>query len=234
MFYQPFSGNNENHTYMIYGRELNVSNEEIHNLTIAYDGEIRFVDDNLALLFKYLNESGMLENTIIIITADHGESLGEHFIFDHNALYWNILHVPLIIRNPKNKPKVISQEASLVDLFPTILDTLGIKDNSPRRGKNLFFNRISGFQFAEYEIVFSLKKEKWKVIANKDDFSGELFNVKFDPDETTDLKNESKKIYEELVNSYKGIKVINESGININTSISNEILESLRKLGYIR
>jgi arylsulfatase A-like enzyme len=71
----------------------------------AYDGGIRSLDDHLALLVEDLERRGILNNTIIVVTSDHGEEFGEHGVFTHgNTLYERSLHVPLLIRAPMRAP----------------------------------------------------------------------------------------------------------------------------------
>jgi arylsulfatase len=236
MFDEPFIEKEENYTYRICGNQLNISNQEIHKLKIAYDGEIRFVDDNLKILFDYLNKTKILGNSIIIITADHGESLGEHNIFDHNDIYYGIIHVPLIIRYPNSLPTIINSPVSLVDIFPTVLDVLNITYNHDIRGKNLFKNLDNdNVQFAEKEIgmsIYTLIKNEYKLMIRG---SNEimLFNIKTDPEEKVNLKISNEKIFEEL--KFKLMNILNSS-LEIEKSEINEtekkIKERLRELGY--
>ena len=71
---------------------------EIEEEINAYDGALAYLDQQLGILFNKLEEKGVLDRTIIIITADHGEEFGEHRVFDHgNSLYFPSVHVPLLI-----------------------------------------------------------------------------------------------------------------------------------------
>jgi len=100
-------------------------------LTDRYVGAIRYVDEQLGRLFGALKEKGLWDDTLIIVTSDHGESLTEHGIyFDHHGLYDVTTHVPLILRHPSvfSKPKRVSGLVQHTDLVPTILDILGIDD----------------------------------------------------------------------------------------------------------
>ena len=249
-FYEPFVGGIEYHNYTLYGEEINTSNEMIHNLSIAYDGNIRFLDDNLRILFEYLNNSELLNNTLVIITADHGESLGEHFIFDHNNLYFGIIHVPLILKYPNLKSRIINKPVSLVDILPTILDTLHIEFNSTIRGKSLFLNRSDEeLQFAEYIDYYTIIVDRWKLMRGhcEKDYcpyertSGDyekLFNIKIDPKETNDLKTNNSYIYEKMRNKLD--KLLNTSlslsEIKSNISIipNEETKKALKELGYVK
>src|SRR5690606_27537973 len=107
-------------------------------LSDRYDDSIRFVDDQLKLLFDGLKEDGFLDNTIIIITSDHGESFLEHGRIGHQeSLYKELLMVPLIISGPGIKAQRIPDAVNLVDLFPTVLDLLGLPPSRQPEGHSL-------------------------------------------------------------------------------------------------
>ena len=92
-----------------------------------YDGEVAYVDAALGKLFAFLKERKLEENTVTVLTADHGESLGEHGEATHGYFAYNAtLHVPLILSGPGLKPGRAGQEVSHIDIFPTICDLLKI------------------------------------------------------------------------------------------------------------
>ncbi len=104
-----------------------------------YDGAITFVDQEIGNLIEALRQWGILENTLIIVTADHGESLTEHGIyFAHNGLYQVTLHVPLIFKYAGlPNGKVVTGFVQHTDVAPTILDILGIGNGPDHDGKSL-------------------------------------------------------------------------------------------------
>ena len=107
--------------------------EEKDYIRALYDGGVQVADKYLALLFEKLKELKLFDNTVIIITSDHGEEFWEHFDLGGThgySLYNEMLHVPLIIYAPhlNVKKKLIISNVSLIDLFPTILDIAGIRD----------------------------------------------------------------------------------------------------------
>ena len=90
----------------------------------AYDGGIRYVDDQIQNLMNALKKRGMLDNTVVMITSDHGEAFGEHNLILHkNALYREVIHVPLVVWNPKAVPagRHVSHPVSLVDIPRTLI-----------------------------------------------------------------------------------------------------------------
>ncbi len=109
-----------------------VTEKEFSDLLVSqYDGEIREIDYIIRELFEELDILGLSENTMIIFTSDHGEEFGEHGSYSHSGmLYDTLLRVPLIMRLPKVLPegKVIEDQVSHVDLVPTVLELLGIRD----------------------------------------------------------------------------------------------------------
>ncbi len=109
-----------------------------------YDGQIRQLDDYMGLLIEKMKQWGILDNTLIIITSDHGEELFEHGFIGHastslNAkLYDEIIHIPLIIWWPeKIKHRVVSELVQQIDIMPTILDMLGLMPSKGLQGYSL-------------------------------------------------------------------------------------------------
>jgi arylsulfatase A-like enzyme len=93
----------------------------------AYDEEVMFLDAELGRLFEGLAARGLGQETLVVVTADHGEELFEHGGFEHgHTLYEELLRVPLLLAGPGVAPGRIAAPVSLVDLTPTILDALGL------------------------------------------------------------------------------------------------------------
>lgn len=108
-------------------REL--SAEELDSLIATYDGAIRYLDDQLSLLWDELERSGLTENTVICVVADHGEEFMEHGKLGHgHGLYENLLAVPFLLHVPGRDAERVSQRVSLADLFPTLLSAAGIQE----------------------------------------------------------------------------------------------------------
>ncbi|MDB5351305.1 MAG: betC 1 [Planctomycetota bacterium] len=103
----------------------------------AYDDQIGYVDDQIGRLIDGLEARGVLKNTVVIVTSDHGEHLGEHHIYGHGrSLYRQELHVPLLIVAPgAPQGRVVADPASLRDLPATIADLAGL--GAPFPGSSL-------------------------------------------------------------------------------------------------
>ncbi|MFH1789239.1 MAG: sulfatase [Candidatus Altiarchaeota archaeon] len=104
-----------------------------------YDGEIAYVDHLLGQFIGELVRYGLLNNTLIIVTSDHGEEFLEHGHFDHvRTLYDELVRVPLIVWAPTlPEGRRVSKQVMLVDVMPTVLDLLGIKYSGDVRGLSL-------------------------------------------------------------------------------------------------
>ncbi len=106
----------------------------------GYDDGIAYLDDQLGRLFAALDSRGLLENTLIVITSDHGELHGEHNIYGHGAhLYRPGVNVPLLVVGPGRVPHAatVAQPVSLRDLPATIVELLGFAGPSPFPGRSL-------------------------------------------------------------------------------------------------
>jgi len=102
-----------------------LTDDERSVLLKQYDGEIRFMDNQIERLFFEMRRLGLYDSTWIIVTADHGESFGEHRLLEHGrALYEDLIRVPLIMKYPKDNAKkgVIKRRVSILSIMPTILE----------------------------------------------------------------------------------------------------------------
>lgn len=133
---------------LIDGRRVTGKNSPVHSgmsprdlehLIALYDGEIAWVDSQIARLVARLEELGQLENTLVVVTSDHGEEFFEHGEKGHrNGLHTESLHVPLIMRWPAGLPEgvKVSQSTGLVDIAPTLSALCGL-DAIPASGVDL-------------------------------------------------------------------------------------------------
>jgi arylsulfatase A-like enzyme len=106
----------------------------------SYDNCLAYLDERLGELFDELRRLRVLDQTLVIVTADHGEGLGEHELFNHGeSLYRTEIHVPLLIVAPANNrlTGVVEETVSLRDIPATIVDSIGRGTNSPFPGRSL-------------------------------------------------------------------------------------------------
>ena len=183
----------------------------------AYDSCVAYLDDQLGALFDELQGRAILDRTLVIITSDHGEGLGEHGLFMHGeSLYRTEIRVPLLILLPTHRPSgsLVRETVSLRDLPATIVDQIGLGKGSPFPGRSLarlWADLPTGAPPVETEVVLSelaspnpsdpnqgrspvyrgplisLALGDLVYIRNEGDGSEELFNQREDPDELSNL-----------------------------------------------
>ena len=107
--------------------DVSMTQKDFEGLRALYDGEIAYVDEQLGALLDFLDSVGGLDNTVIIITSDHGENIGHHDLMDHQyCVYDSLARVPLLIHHPDHFPSGDDPiHVQHTDLFPTILDLTG-------------------------------------------------------------------------------------------------------------
>jgi len=179
----------------------------------AYDNCLAYLDGQLGELFEELQRRGELDRTLVIVTADHGEGLGEHDLFDHGeSLYGTEISVPLLIVAPaRNRSRgVVSETVSLRNLPATIVELVGLEANSSFPGPSLanLWRKSStgpdsvtidgviseltgpnpshpnqGRSPAKRGPLFSLAEGDFVYIRNEGDGAEELFNERDDPGE---------------------------------------------------
>lgn len=169
-----------------------------------YDGAIAYMDACIQRLFTQLDTLGILDNTIVVINSDHGETLYDHECwFDHHGLYDCTLKVPLIIRYPKKLPRGLRVPGynQHKDLVPTLLELAGIKPNIAFDGRSLttlIKRRKPSFEPTHYLTECTwMRKHGWRtpewklIVALEPDFhfkpEVELYNLIADPDENKNL-----------------------------------------------
>lgn len=132
--------------------EVDVSELEWDLLKRRYDGELRYLDDLLGLFFSYLDEQELFDESLIIVTSDHGEHFGEHGRAYHQfSLFEELINVPLIVKWPGQCAGEVSDMlTSLVDLAPTVIEATDTDIPECMQGKPLKNVTDREFVFSEY------------------------------------------------------------------------------------
>ena len=109
--------------------QVEVSEDEMALLSDLYDAELGALDAELGTLLDGLDAAGILDDTVVVITSDHGEHLGEHGLMDHKfSLHRTLTRVPLLVRYPDRFDcgRVVEQPVRLEDVMPTVLELAGV------------------------------------------------------------------------------------------------------------
>ena len=197
-----------------------------------YDGAIAYMDACIQRIFTQLETLGILDDTIVVLNGDHGETLYDHDCwFDHHGLYDVCLKVPLIIRYPKKMPagQRVAGYNQHIDLVPTLLDLAGIKSEEKFDGKTLMpmvKGKKSSFSSSQYLTECTwMRKHGWRtpewklIVALEPDFhfkpEVELYNLIEDPDENRNLAKKLPKVVAHLREQMDAhiAKRIKESGL---------------------
>jgi len=173
---------------------LTLSEEDIPAITALYDGEVRAQDEEIEGYVKKLEDLNLLDDTIVVITSDHGEEMGERGAVGHascslaGTLYEEVIRVPLIIRYPKALPqgKVVEKQVSSIDIMPTLFDIMGLEMPKETEGHSLIpiikgeqvdikeeaylETRPCGWQIlkGDERKVYAIRTPEWKFIYNSD------------------------------------------------------------------
>jgi arylsulfatase A-like enzyme len=198
--------------YVLGKREL--TPDQIRAIEAVYDASLRDLDDATGALVEDLRSRGILDDTVVIVVADHGEMLGEHRMYEHRYAMWDpLLHVPLIIRYPKSFPQGarVAQRMTTADLFSTIVELAGLPkvegvESTSLVGRTAFepvvvSQMLDPFSFRMASLLETYPdvapdpfvrtycvgyQQDWKLIYASDDQHG-LFDLARDPHELANL-----------------------------------------------
>ena len=199
----------------IYGRD---EEQAIGSLRLRYDENIKYADYEFGQFLDMLKKNGNYDNSIIILTADHGECFEKGYVGHGGPLsYQPLIHIPLIIHVPQQvNGKRIECNAEQADIAPTIIDLLGLRDpgwfdgesltkaifndymsDKPKYSMNLE-NNVPGQAGALQTRTVAVIKNQYKYIYYIDKDFGELFNLSLDPNEKYNLVQRESKIADKL------------------------------------
>lgn len=217
-------------------------NNDYNYYVSQYDGEICYFDEHFGRLIDFLKQIHVYDNSLIIFTADHGESMGEHdCYFSHgHGLTNDLIHVPLIIRYKDMAQGRRKGYVQHLDIVPTILKLANIKERLPYRGKDLFVEQPGP------AIIFSeLKKQNFSLISGRLKLliygnRAFLFDIQKDFFEKKTLANHI--LYQNRLyymasrikeNRNKDLLGLDTAASEEKPELKEEEKEKLRSLGYI-
>jgi arylsulfatase A-like enzyme len=186
--------------------------DEVRNTVIpAYMGLIKQVDDHLGRLFRFLEESGRSKDTMVVLTSDHGDFLGDHWLGEKELFYEQAARIPLIVVDPQGKAGAVSDElVEAIDLVPTFLEALGVESPMhilegrsllPRVreggaiGRDAVFSELDYATYTARDILkrpvdgcraVMVRTARLKYV-HYDGFAPQLFDLESDPQELRDL-----------------------------------------------
>jgi arylsulfatase A-like enzyme len=236
-----------------------ITEEDIRHFIALYDGGIRYTDDHIGSFLTYLRESGLYDESLIIITSDHGEEFMEHGAFSHWQLYYRPnLHVPLITHIPGYAGKEIRIDnlVESIDLLPTILDIAGLPSHKRAQGNSLLplvkqkstslpaflqkvFSRpeeVETVSFAEnhtHTPDWAIIQDDYQMISLNNFFEVELFNLKNDPLAQKDIARGHGSLIEQLLLRYNDLYSTKPTYTESSFELDEQSRRQLEALGYI-
>ena len=221
-----------------------------------YDAEIRTVDEQFQVLLDGLEARGLTERSLIVFTADHGESLGDHnYYFEHGLFSYDACsRVPWFLRYPGSTPRRIDATVGLIDLVPTVLDLLELPRKGMLHGQSLravmerdgdaapFVFTEAGYRKQSQQVV---RTGRWKLIWVRDPkdlrlMTGseyELYDVVADPLETRNVAAENPDVVERLSERLrqwlKAAVAIQALDANPAVELDPQTRQYLEELGYL-
>jgi arylsulfatase A-like enzyme/Flp pilus assembly protein TadD len=204
----------------------------------AYDGEIAFADAQVARLFDWLRTSGQAGRTIVAVTGDHGEGLGDHGELTHGMLaYDSTLRVPLILALPPghagHAEGTVDVPVSLADLAGTLLQAAGLAVPSgmrrgPLAGSREAYAETEYPRTAGWHDLASLAFDQWKLVLSSE---AELYDVTADPGETTNLAARKPAVVGGARKRLMELRAAKAQAAP--PAVPTEAAERLRALGYV-
>lgn len=219
-----------------------LSEQDVEDLIELYDGEMRFTDHYIGKVVDELRERDVLDETIVVITADHGEAFGEHGRFGHHPyLYDELLRVPLIVRVPGLEPRTVDQQVSLIDLGPTLYELLDVEIPDEVQGTS-FAPLLRGEEMEEKMAIatgkggetLACRTSEWKCFWLVEEERVELYNLNEDPDELTDVSVDNPEVvaeFKERMRAYLDEADTTDIALP-EVETSDQVEQRLRDLGY--
>ena len=238
------------------GRRMLLNEADLDHLRDLYDEEIAYTDWHVTRLLNCLEINHLLENTIVIILADHGEEFMERGWLGHTiSLYEELVHVPMAIYLPNFSHKQnVNCVVETRSIFGTILEYLGITNPTNPCDANLqpVMSSDSAVETSDepaFSIVWlpntmnvdervkimSLRSDRWKLIVNYTTNREYLFDIKNDPLEKIDVSSKHPEIFDSMLKQlHEQFIKLDDSGFqNPNIELDPKQIERLKSLGYL-
>lgn len=205
----------------------------------AYDEEILFVDGQLERLRRGLEERGLAGRTLVVLTSDHGEELGDHGGFEHgHTVYDELLRVPLVLIGPGVEPGRSREPASLLDVAPTILEALGREVPRELPGASLLGPRPRARTLVAERTLYGEEEKAairwpWKLLWAPRSDEVRLFDLATDPGERADVAAREPEVaarMKALLETLERVGARTQGGA---AALDAETERELRSLGYV-
>jgi arylsulfatase A-like enzyme len=200
----PFPAFYASHRVAIEDGSYEPTEADVAQIRNLYYAGVTQADAMIGTVLDELRDEGVLDNTIVVVTSDHGESLGEHGLWEHNFMYQDNLRIPLVMRWPAGLPqgKSVAGIVDSIDLVPTLTELMGLAslthadELAPDASHSSRMDAIDGvsllprirgdvdhvrrFSYAENGRYLSIQDESWKLIVRREQVSAEGWQAMLD------------------------------------------------------
>jgi arylsulfatase A-like enzyme len=237
--------------YQVNQGERRLAASELEFLEGMFDGAIKYVDDLIENFVAELQKLGLWKNTILAITADHGEAFMEHGFVEHTeCLYGEVLQVPLLLIGPGLEAgRRVKSQARLIDVMPTLLDLAGLVPQADVQGVSLLpwingivnNNLIAASETERGGGQVAISDGRHKLIQQRSGGRAELYDLAADPRETANIAEsdpEARAKMEDFLQSwerevkYRADQYWSDAAAE-NAEMSVEVVGRLKDLGYL-
>lgn len=190
-----------------YGATDYLTEAELEHMRALYAAEVTMVDHWLGLFVERARALGMLEDTLLVVTSDHGHQLGEHGLTGKmpNGLWYELMDVPLLVRRPDGMGagSKVNALAQLHDIPCTVLEALGVEPPAPPDGVDLLdlaADRIAPREHVSMGYIYTswCRDERWVYFADNDGTQLHLYDMVADPLQERDLAAEEPGVVEQM------------------------------------
>ena len=213
--------------------------QEFRAARAPYDAEVAYTDAMLGLFLDRLRAASALNRTLIVVTGDHGESLGDHGETTHGLFAYDAtLAVPLLMDGPTIGPGIVDEPVGHVDIVPTVLDLAGIAaprdldgESLVHRGaqRTIYFEALDANLTRGWAPLTGLVSGNWKYI---DLPIGELYNLDADPLEKTNLANRDRPRFDVLARALDLLRS-SQPAVGRPSALDADAVARMRSLGYV-
>ena len=215
---------------------------DLGHLSDLYDESVRTFDLALEQLVKQLEQRGLMERTLLIVTSDHGEAFYEHGVVKHcYTVFDNEVHIPLLVVGPGVARGRARVAVSLLDIVPTVLEHLGLAAEPQLEGESLQRFLVdpsleqSRLAFSSMGVYRSVTDGQHKLIRQLAADRYGLYDIRTDPGEREDILDGERRVFFHLREQLLGWIERNEGSKSAaeREDLAREIEEELRSLGYL-
>ncbi len=234
---------------------VTLSDSDQQHYSALYDGEVAWSDEQIGAVYDKLTELELLENSIVIITSDHGENMLEHGLeYGHAGVNESSVRIPLLVRLPGGKRMQLAHVVQSIDIAPTVLDLLDIPMPDQFHGRSVvplvegqkveWPNEAFSVGFWKKRNFFGLRNGDWKLILDvrQQNQTWALYHLPTDPHErknryetepgTATKMKHAMEIW--LANEFENLDLVYKPGGFFEEDFDEKTIQRLRTLGYIK